>query len=121
MAYRLFQKEKPISANGADIKVIVRICGLSMTASEYETYKVVSWREKINCFIDWDCNGLVGCSKELDCKQVFEHTGYFLYTAENGTQYRIDEICDFQNPDIKCIIINESYNMFSEMKICEYK
>lgn len=56
MAYRLFEKEKPVSSNGADIKVIVRVCGLSMTASDYETYKVVSWREKINCFIDWEYN-----------------------------------------------------------------
>lgn len=54
MAYKIASKEIPVSLSGNDIKVIVRITGLSMNGSEYEDYKVINWREKINCFIDWE-------------------------------------------------------------------
>lgn len=46
-------KRQPESMSGHDIDVIVKIEGLSMTASEYDEYRVVKWRPKINCFIEW--------------------------------------------------------------------
>ena len=47
-------ESKPQSKFNWDIDVLVRITGLSMTAAEYEEYKVLKWRQKIGCFIEWE-------------------------------------------------------------------
>lgn len=69
MAYKLFEKEKPTSNIGADVNVVVRIVGLSMNASPYEEYKVVIWRKKINCFIEWQYDSK-GCFNSVKYNEL---------------------------------------------------
>lgn len=64
-----------------------------------------------------------GCEKEFECKQIsIDESNYFLYVAKNGSEYKIDDICDFDNPDIKCVIINETFSMLLDnTKECKLK
>ena len=56
MKWNKIQDKKPECNINADVDVLVKIEGLSMNASEYSEYKVVKWRQKINCFIYWEYN-----------------------------------------------------------------
>ena len=56
MAYKSI-KHTPKTLSNGDVKVIVRITGLfGSEGSEYEEYKVVTYRDKMKCFICWEYN-----------------------------------------------------------------
>ena len=42
--------------NNSDIDCLCTVEGLSMNASEYTEYKVLKFRKKLNCFIEWVYN-----------------------------------------------------------------
>lgn len=58
------------------IDVLVRIVGLSLTASEYESFEVVKWREKDKTFLKWvrDSNGNIVAKK-------------YNYGTDSGTEF----------------------------------
>jgi len=39
-----------------DTEVIASVEGLSMNASEYREFKILTWRPKLKCFLEWNSN-----------------------------------------------------------------
>ena len=74
MKYIDINKGLPESPHQLDIDVLVRITGLAMNASPYEEYRVLKFRPKMNCFIEWEYNS----KGEMSAKT---------YNHENSNKY----------------------------------